>query len=86
MNIDMLTRCLLALVMNNRPIPDRLQEQLLSAILNKFDKAGPRDIFYLCLALGKGKRKINQALVSTDIHYAIYLKSLNQEFDLYQLS
>jgi hypothetical protein len=40
----------------------------------------------LCLALGKGARKLPQ--ISTDVYYAIYLKCLQviNEFDLYQIS
>ena len=88
LTVEQLTRCLLALVMNPRPIEQKLADGVINGILNKFDKAGSKDVFYLCIALGKGMRKLPQESVSTDIYYAIYLKSLQvmSEYDLYQIS
>ena len=76
------------MVMNNRPIEKKLLEGVLDQILTKFDKAGSGDVFNLCLSLGKGARKLPQDSVSTDIYYAIFLKSMQvlSECDLYQIS
>lgn len=87
MTISHLSKCLLALVMNPRPIPKNLQRGIVDQIITKFDKAQSRDVFYTCMAIGKGHRKIEQDLISSDLYYAILLKcqdtSLLQEFDLY---
>lgn len=54
LTIEQLTRCLLALVMNPRPIEKKMADGIINGILNKFDKAESKDLFYLCVALGKG--------------------------------
>jgi len=60
----------------------------LNSILNKIDKASPKDTFYLAMALGRGK--INPAIINSDMYYTLYLNSarhtMKDEFDLYQLS
>lgn len=78
----------MALVMNPRPIKESLAAGMIEAILNKFDGAEAKDVFQLCVALGKGGSKIPSEVVSTDVFYAIYLKQLQlvKEYDLYQLS
>ena len=88
MTLDQLTKCLLALVMNPRPIKEQLAVGMIDTILQKFDGAKPIDIFRVCVALGKGGQKIPAKLISSDVHYAIYLKQLQliDQFDLYQLS
>jgi hypothetical protein len=74
--------------MNRRKIPDDFWKQFLNSILNKIDKASPKDTFYLAMALGRGK--INPAIINTDLYYTLYLNTsrhtLNDEFDLYQLA
>jgi hypothetical protein len=74
--------------MNPRPIKESLAAGMIEAILNKFDGAEAKDVFQLCVALGKGGSKIPSEVVSTDVFYAIYLKQLQlvKEYDLYQLS
>ena len=52
MTISQLCRCMLAIVMNNRPIDIKLSDGLLNSIHNKLDKAEAKDIFYICIALG----------------------------------
>jgi hypothetical protein len=88
LTIEQLTKCLLAMVMNPRPIEKKMADGIINGILNKFDRASSKDLFYLCIALGKGSQKLPAESVSTDIYYAIYLKSLQVmgEFDLYQIS
>lgn len=46
---------LLALVMNNRIIPDNMWKELLLSILKKIDKAEAKDTYYICMALGRWK-------------------------------
>ena len=60
--------------MNPRPINENLSSGLIEAILNKFDGVEAKDVFQLCVALGKGSDKIPSSVVSTDVYYAIYLK------------
>lgn len=48
----------MALVMNPRPIKESLAAGMIEAILNKFDGAEAKDVFQLCVALGKGGGKI----------------------------
>lgn len=74
MSMNQLSKVLLALVMNPRPLKEQLAASVLDSILNKFDQAQPKDIFHLCVALGKGSSKIPATLVSTDVYYAIYMK------------
>jgi hypothetical protein len=74
--------------MNRRQIKDDFWKEFLNSILNKIDKASPKDTFYLAMALGRGK--INPALINSDLYYTLYLNSarhtMSDEFDLYQLS
>ena len=88
LTIEQLTRCLLAMVMNPRPIEKNMADGIINGILNKFDRASSKDLFYLCIALGKGSQKLPSESISTDVYYAIYLKCLQVmgEFDLYQIS
>lgn len=76
MTLNQLTKTLLALVMNPRPIKDKLVVGMIDSILNKFDGAQTIDIFRLCVSLGKGNSKIPSSIISTDVYYAIYLKQL----------
>lgn len=39
MSISQLSRCMLAIVMNNRPIDNKLSENILNSIQSKIDKA-----------------------------------------------
>ena len=72
--------------MNNRSIGDVLWKDMLDATLKKIDKAEPKDTFYLCMAMGRGK--IPPKLINTDIFYTLYLNASRHmsSFDLYQLS
>ena len=70
----MLCKQLLALVMNSRPAPEQLARQIVDQILSKMDKVEGRDIFFVCIALGKGQRRLPVDLLSADFYYAIYLK------------
>lgn len=74
--------------MNNRPIKPALAEGMIEQIFSKFDKVEPIDLFYSCVALSRGARKLPQKIVSSDLFYAIYLKlvSHSKALDLYQLS
>ena len=78
-NLDLMTgqqlaKQLLALVMNPRPIPEKLASSIINNLLQKMDKVEAKDVFFLCIALGKGQGKISQDLVSIDIYYSIYIK------------
>lgn len=42
--------------------------------MNKMDKVGGDDVFFLCIALGKGQRRLPDGLLSADFYYSIYLK------------
>lgn len=74
--------------MNRRQIKDEFWKEFLNSILNKIDKASSKDTFYLAMALGRGK--INPNIINSDLFYTLYLNAsrhtLNDEFDLYQLS
>jgi len=74
--------------MNKRKINDDFWKQYLASILNKIDKASPKDTFYMAMALGKGK--INPSLIHSDLYYTLYLSvtrhTLKDEFDLFQLA
>ena len=85
MTVSQHAKSLLAIVMNNRPIKSGLSEAMVDQILNKFDKAESLDIFYLCIALGKGYRKLPQGIASSDLYYAIFLKLMTKakDYDLY---
>ncbi len=88
LSIEQLSKILLSFTMNKRKISDDFWKQFLASILNKIDKASPKDTFYLAMALGKGK--INPGLIHSDLYYTIYLNvsrhTLKDEFDLYQLA
>mmetsp|Transcript_5757 Transcript_5757/g.9860 ORF Transcript_5757/g.9860 Transcript_5757/m.9860 type:complete len:269 (+) Transcript_5757:107-913(+) len=88
MSVQQLSKILLAFIMNNRPIPEKLSKDLINTIFNKFERTDHMDIFYLCVSLGKGQRKLPADLVSSDFYYAIFLKLMSDsdKFDLYQLS
>ena len=79
---------MLAIVMNNRPIDNKLADGLLSSIQSKMDKASAKDIFYICVALGGRQQRISQKSIHSDLYYTLYLRltSIIEEFDLYQLS
>lgn len=51
---SMLCKQLLALVMNSRPVPEKLATVIMEELMNKMDKVTASDIFYLSIALGKG--------------------------------
>ena len=74
--------------MNKRKIEDSFWKEFLQSVLNKIDKASPKDTFYLSMALGRGR--INPRIINTDLYYTLYLNAsrytLKDEFDLYQLS
>ena len=58
MSASQLCRTLLALVMNHRPVPQLVSENLIGEIIMKFEKVEAIDIFYISVALGKGGDKI----------------------------
>jgi len=37
-----------------------------------------RDIFFLCIALGKGQRQLPSHLMTTDMYYSIYLSLVSK--------
>ena len=76
---------MLALIMNSRPVPKRLAEEVIEQIIAKLGDAQAKDVFYICLALGKGSQKIDQKLISADLYYRVHHKCMNfmNQYDLY---
>lgn len=77
---------MLGLVMSIRNPTDEDWKAILEVVLKKIDKAEPKDTFYLCMALDKGK--INPKIIHSDIFYTLYLNASRHihNFDLFQLS
>ena len=78
------------MVMNHRKISDDTCTQLFTQILEKIDKAGSNETFYLAMALARGlNRKITPEMVPkySDLVYSIYVQSAVHinALDLYQL-
>jgi hypothetical protein len=75
-------------VMNNRPMNQKLTEELFAAILNKINKAKSKDAFYLSMAIGRGLNKkiyAKQIPNFSDLCYNLYLVTAKEiaEFDLF---
>lgn len=65
---------MLAIVMNNRPIDNKLADSLLNSIQSKLDKASAKDIFYICVALGGRQQRIPSKIIHSDLYYSLYLR------------
>ena len=84
MDISQLSRCLLALAMNQRPV-EKLATHLLSSMLKKLEKASAQDLYRITVALGSDI--VQTDVLSSDWYFGLYLRLLMvyQELDLNQI-
>ena len=76
----------MALVMNERQVPDNMWREMLTAILKKIEKAESKETYYICMALGRWR--IPFELIESDIYYTLYLNICRHigQYDLFQIS
>ena len=78
------------MVMNHRPMSGDTCAGVFNSVLQKIDKAGSKETFYLAMALGRGlNRKFQPDMVPkfSDLVYALYIQAAQHiaTYDLYQL-